>query len=204
MKKSHQTRYFLKLWCAISLLLLAPQIISARSAIEQPKPGMLLIATENLAGTSFEKTVILITQFSPQGATGIAINRPSEFKLTDVVPDASKHQAGQSPLYLGGPVHPSSVLFLTSHDAGHALIKITEGVYFGGGTNSVKDTLKRKQTKDNFRAFAGYAGWAPGQLNNEINRNDWTLKTADKNQLFLRDTSKIWLLLSQETAGNWI
>ena len=204
MKIPHQTRSFPSLWCAITLLLLIPQAFSATPAFKQLKPGILLIATKNLTDTSFEKTVILVTQHNAQGTTGIAINRPSKFTLTDVVPDASKHQAGKSPLFLGGPVHPRSVLFLTNDDPEQTLIKIIEGVYLGGGTNSVINILKGKRTKTNFRAYAGYAGWGPGQLTNEINRNDWILAQPEKAQLFLPDTSTIWLQLSKKNAGNWI
>lgn len=168
------------------------------------KPGVFLIATENLNGSSFEKTVIFITQYSDKGALGVAINRPSAFKLIDLVPDINSALFKQSAIFLGGPVHPKSIFFLKNTPGGPGVTRVIDGVFAGGGSRALKDLLDKKQYAGTLRTYAGYSGWYPGQLETEVGRGDWKTIEADGSLVFSSDTSGLWQKLSSATQGQWI
>jgi putative transcriptional regulator len=57
---------------------------------------------------------------------------------------------------------------------------------------------------DRFRVYAGYAGWAPGQLDQEFSRGDWHVLRADQEMIFEKDAVQIWPELIRRSAGRWV
>ena len=123
--------------------------------------GHLLIAGPSLWDTNFRRSVVLIGDHDEEGALGVVLNRPSGSTIGEAVPTLSSLVGSDEPLYVGGPVQPDSVVilgdFLQPERAG--LIAF-DSVGFLVGDVDVGQTLGLRRA----RVFAGYAGWAPGQL----------------------------------------
>src|SRR6267143_5806999 len=129
--------------------------------------GQLLLDNGKLRGSFFHRTVILICQHDAEGAFGVVLNRSTNNKVGDALaadlPDVLKEEV----LYLGGPVQPQALSYLHSDDylpdanvmpnvsVGHSLESLME---IGGSFSATKS----------IKVFAGYAGWSPGQLDDEM------------------------------------
>jgi putative transcriptional regulator len=74
--------------------------------------GQLLLASPTLLDPNFMRTVVLIGVHSGEGAMGVVLNRPSEVSVADAVPALGDTVEGAEPVYVGGPVQPSSIVFL--------------------------------------------------------------------------------------------
>lgn len=192
------------------LLLLALLAILTTGSIASPIPntqlqkGVFLIATKNLSKSSFEKTVILITKYSKYGAMGLVINRPTNFKIADIFPTLKSAKA-QNTLYLGGPVHPKSVVMLIGSTKSYNIPAIIDGVYLQGGHRTLKQFMEPQEpNEDIIQAYAGYSGWAPGQLEAEIGRGDWLITKADKSSIFEANSADLWQQLIKAWSGQWI
>lgn len=162
--------------------------------------GLFLIATENLHGTSFQETVIFITHLSQGGATGLAINRPTDIPLNHALPEDHGLRNHPGTLFLGGPVNPGALYLLVQTKQPTAfMLPVVDDIYFSSHHADIqpKDFLQ-------LRAYAGFSGWAPGQLQAEIARGDWlTIRTAP-GIIFEQDTSGLWQRLYQLKSANWI
>ncbi len=156
--------------------------------------GQLLLDNGSLSGSFFQQTVILVCQHNAEGAFGLVLNRSSGNKLGEmVVADLPEELKGQ-PLFLGGPVQLSALSFLHSDqylpdasvlpnlDLGHSLDMLVE---IG---ESFSPTKKIKM-------FAGYAGWSPGQLEDEMKRESWLTHPASLDLVFDTDPAKLWKLI---------
>lgn len=167
--------------------------------------GVFLVATENLKYSSFRETVVLITHASERGATGIAINRPSKVSLREAYPDIKQFKKHDDELYLGGPVLSNRlfVLMLTEHPHKdmHAIVK---NLFFTTGPNALAHGMESLKPGEFTRAYAGYAGWAPGQLEAEIKHGDWRVVAHDPSIIFDSNTQSVWYRLYERFSGNWI
>ncbi|WP_455209760.1 YqgE/AlgH family protein [Kaarinaea lacus] len=167
--------------------------------------GIFLVATEQLAHSSFKETVILITHHSERGATGLAINRPSEYQLNEVFPEEEKFRLHREEVFLGGPVHTNSVFVLMRTKRPHAnMYNIAKDLYFSAGVNALVHGLDNISSGEHARAYVGYSGWAPGQLEHEIHRGDWIVVHADPDIVFDQDHRSIWKKLLKSWSGQWI
>ena len=167
--------------------------------------GIFLIATEKLANTSFKETVILLTHYSKQGATGLAINRPSSFPLNEVFPEVDEFRKYKEEVFLGGPVQTNSVFVLMRTKRPHAgMYQIADELYFSAGISALAHGLGKRSSGEFARAYVGYAGWAPGQLDYEIHRGDWLIVHADPNIVFDVDHRTVWKQLLKSWSGQWI
>lgn len=158
------------------------------------------MATEQLHGTSFQETVILLTHVSKRGATGLAINRPTDIPLNQALPDIEQLENFSDPLFLGGPVKTHAIFFLVhTFEPNEGMHLITDNLYFSTGKNAFDHPVS-----GNARGYAGYAGWAPGQLRYEIERGDWLVVKTNPAIVFDKNLSGLWTRLKSRWSGNWI
>lgn len=191
-------------WC-LQLTLLICAGAYAEPTAHPLGTGMLLVATENLNGSSFEKTVILITQHDLQGSLGIAINRPAHQNIREFFPKFNA-KTGSLPLFLGGPVRPLALFVLTHTKPQKGWVPILSDIYFTGGPNAYQ-FLQQAQInlhEPHLRVFAGYAGWAAGQLEKEIKHGDWLTTPVDSAAIFSTEPEKTWERLHHTHSGKWI
>lgn len=161
--------------------------------------GKFLVASRKIKDPRFMETVILLTQYGPQGASGLVINRPTEVELSELFPDIEGLKRNAHSLYYGGPVAMDRVqLLISSAGKPEEALPVFDGVYFGLS----RDLLERvSDGKAIFRAYAGYSGWAAGQLEMELKRDDWHVMRADARTVFEADPSTVWPELIQRTEG---
>jgi putative transcriptional regulator len=81
--------------------------------------------------------------------------------------------------------------------------RVAEGIYFSRGLDPMLEDPSRDLSGDSTRVFAGYTGWAPGQLEAEIERGDWIVAWENPAVAFTRDVKKLWRKLLGSWSGRW-
>jgi len=166
--------------------------------------GRFLVATDSLQDPNFSRTVILMLSHEAGGAMGVIINRPSEVRLTEAVPALEDVREREDRLYFGGPVALNlMIVLLRSTREPAESRRVFEDVYVTGSLTALKAALARKGKAERVRAFVGHAGWAPGQLENEIARGDWRVVDADPGLIFDTPPRNVWPALNKRTGGEW-
>src|ERR1041385_575469 len=149
----------------------------------QSLKGQLLLDSGQLSGSFFHRTVVLICQHDQEGAFGLVLNRPSGNKVGDALvadlPDALREQT----LYLGGPVQPTAMSYLHS-DSFLPEDTIIANLELGHSLDSLVELAGSFSTTKQVRLFAGYSGWAAGQLEDELKRNAWVTHPASVDLVF--------------------
>jgi putative transcriptional regulator len=137
----------------------------------------LLVAMPSMADGHFAQSVTLVCEHSDKGALGIVLNKPLEMKLGDVLAqmklEAVQPNTAQQPVLRGGPVHTDRGFVL--HRPGGAwdsTHKISDQVQVTTSRDVLAAIARGEGPRDAFIAL-GYAGWEPGQLEQEILDNAW-------------------------------
>lgn len=163
--------------------------------------GQLLLDSGELSGSFFQRTVILVCQHDAEGAFGLVLNRSSGNKLGDMVvadlPDKLRDQT----LYLGGPVQLSALSFLHSDDFLPAA-GVMPNLELGHSLDDLVDLGESFSTSKKIRTFAGYAGWSPGQLEDELKRHAWLTHPASLELIFGK-TDKLWQSILREKGPKY-
>ena len=154
--------------------------------------GKLLVATP-VVGDFFHRSVVLVIEHSEEGAIGVVLGRPSEVLVADAVPvlaDAAEHE---DVIYVGGPVGTESVLALGDfEDPAQAGTPVA-------GSLGLVDPEEPSADLRRLRVYAGHAGWAPGQLDGELDAGAWIVADADPDDPF-RDED-IWPIVLRRQGG---
>lgn len=166
----------------------------------QPAKGRILIAEPFLQGPYFSRSIVFITEFSKEGAVGFVLNKSSDLYPDEVIEDLFNFK-GQ--LHIGGPVSSNTLHFL--HTLGEQVegsVKVTETLYWGGDFEQIKELINSgKADHTQVKFFAGYSGWSPGQLEDEITENSWIVSTLDDTTIMAADLDDIWKV-SMEGLGD--
>ncbi len=157
--------------------------------------GKLLIASPQLADY-FRRTVVLIVEHSEDGAMGIVLNRRTDAEVKEVVPTLAPMTDDDDVIHAGGPVEPDTVIALGDfEDPDEAGAHVT-------GSIGVLDPDRPEPALRRLRVFAGYAGWAPGQLDAEMEQDAWIVTTAEPDDLFSPDD--LWRRVVQRKGGEFV
>jgi len=167
--------------------------------------GMFLVASRQLRDPNFKETVVLLIDYGRDGAMGLVINRPSEVKLATVFPDIKELKKRTDTIYVGGPVAVNQMLLLV----GSPLVpeesqEVTQDVYLSSSWKVLERLLKNAVKDKRFRIFAGYAGWAPNQLDFEKDRGDWHVLKADAKTVFDKKPAEVWQELILRASVKWV
>jgi putative transcriptional regulator len=163
--------------------------------------GNLLIAGPALLDPNFWRTVVLVIEHTDEGALGLVLNRPSETTVGEAVPQLEELVDLEEQLYIGGPVQPSSVIVLAEfEDATDAALIAFDDIGVLGKGASLDDVSAGVRTG---RAFVGHAGWGPGQLDSELERGDWILEPARREDAFAGDPSELWPGVLTRKGGSY-
>jgi putative transcriptional regulator len=162
--------------------------------------GQLLIASPGLVDPNFWRTVVLIVEHSDEGALGLVLNRPSETTVGEAVSELERLLDVDDPLYIGGPVQPSALIVLAEFEVASdaALIAFEDvGVLASGVQDDPGPSVRRG------RAFVGHAGWGPGQLDSELERGDWILEPAEREDAFTTQPLELWPSVLTRKGGSY-
>lgn len=167
---------------------------------ETPKylKGHLLLDSGQLRGSFFQRTVLLICQHDAEGAFGLVLNRATGSKVGEMLvadlPDSLK----ESPLYLGGPVQPTALSFLHT-DSFIPDANVMPNVSLCHSLDALTEIGESFSPMRKVKMFAGYAGWSPGQLEEEIERKAWLTHPATPELVFDTDPEQLWrIILNQK------
>ena len=147
-----------------------------------------LIAMPNMADPHFAKTLTFICEHNDQGALGIVVNRPIEMNLQTLLEQVSIPLAssalGAVPIHFGGPVQVDRGFVLhTPLGQWQSTLAVSSEI----GLTTSKDILQavaRGEGPGKLFVTLGYAGWAPGQLENELAQNAWLTVQAQSDVIF--------------------
>src|SRR5262249_35641145 len=153
---------------------------------------------------SFAETVILLLEYSKDGALGVVLNRPTSVSLATVLPEIKALKKRKEVVSLGGPVGREQVLLLAySSRPPQDSQQIFGQCYIVASPKALQRLIDAGNPALKLRAFAGYAGWAPGQIDAEVARQDWHLLLADAATVFDLAPDKMWPELSRESEFEW-
>src|ERR1700680_2992598 len=163
--------------------------------------GQLLLASPALCDPNFWRTVVLIGVHSEEGAMGVVLNRPSEVTVGEAVPQLEQAVANQELLAVGGPVQPSSIVFLAEFlDPSPAGLLVLGRIGFPAPDADI-DALTEATARG--RVFAGYAGWGEGQLDAEIDHGDWIAQAALPEDVFTDVPAELWSAVLTRKGGSY-
>ena len=167
--------------------------------------GVFLVASRNLLDPNFAQTVVVLIEYSSQGAVGLIINRKTDIRLTKVLPDNRGFlRKRKDTVFVGGPVGVDQLLILVHADSNpEDSYKIMNDLYLYSNLDALEDLMKQGEDSGEFRAYAGYAGWSPGQLDSEVARGDWFVVTADIESIFSQEPEELWPRLIERSTAQW-
>jgi putative transcriptional regulator len=161
-------------------------------AVEGPEPvaGWLLVATPLLGDPHFSRTVVYLLEHDGGGTVGVVLNRPSHTPVGQVLPDWHDAVSGPAVVFGGGPVQPDGALCLGQLQPGaEGIREVVDGVAtvdLDGDVAVIAPNARR------LRVFAGHAGWAPGQLDDELAEGAWWVVPGSPDDLFSAEPKTMW------------
>jgi len=160
--------------------------------------GNLLIAMPTLVDPNFWHSVVLLgVHTQEEGAFGLVVNRPLDVAMADVLRELGHEVSGKDfPQVLGGgPVEPSHGFVLFESGAAfddEALLLADHGLAISGNTDTLVQ-LARGELSSRYHLVLGYSGWAPGQLEREIEENSWLIAPISTNIIFETPLQERWV-----------
>lgn len=157
----------------------------------RPSKGKLLIAEPSILNDdSFNRSIILLTEHTQNSTVGFILNRPLDYTIKDLIPEIDCDFS----IYQGGPVEQDNLYFIhKSPDLIPNSIEVSNGIFWGGNFDSLKNLLINKEiTSSQIRFFLGYSGWSANQLEGEIETHSWFVSENDFPNIFSADNTSLW------------
>jgi putative transcriptional regulator len=151
--------------------------------------AQMLVAGAGVAGVVFRQAVVLIADHDDNGALGFVLNRPSQTSIADAAPVLSSLPVSDGRIYIGGPVQPDAVAVLAQFDepeVASQLIFDSVGFVSADAPPNVRGAVKRA------KVVAGYAGWAAGQLDAELEAGGWIIEPPRVDDVFYEEPERLW------------
>jgi putative transcriptional regulator len=174
-------------------LLLSGSSWPASAADTKPLTAILIVARDDLPDPNFADSIVLVMNNLGPAPVGIIINRPTSIAVSQFFPDLKRLAQVRDKVYFGGPVDFEFVWFLFRADKPpRNAVQACDGVYLSADRQLLRQLLGRDKPMDSLRIYVGHAGWAPGQLEDEIERHDWTLRHAGADAIFGGKSEHRW------------
>lgn len=154
---------------------------------------VLLVSMPQMLDPNFSKTVVLLAEYTAQGAFGLVLNRRmDEPAISIVTADDPLDIHPAMHLYTGGPVEPTRAWILTAkQELDPESLEIVDGVYLSASPTIVRRTLESAPDQD-VRMVVGYAGWGAGQLDVELAQGAWLLAPVQTDLIFETSSETMW------------
>lgn len=162
--------------------------------------GRLLVATPLIADPTFERTVVLLLAHGPDGAFGVVLNRPSDTAVVEVAPAWADLAAAPGVVFVGGPVGQDALVALGRCPGGG----VPPEARVLGDCGAVDLELHPGDggpAWDEVRLFAGSAGWAPRQLEDELAEGAWWVVDGLPSDVVVADPDRLWAQVLRRQRG---
>jgi putative transcriptional regulator len=164
--------------------------------------GRLLVAAPMLDEPTFHRTVVLVLDHDEDGALGVVLNRVSGVPVGEAVAPWAELVSEPPVVFGGGPVEPDAIVAL-----GRTAARV--GAEQGGFVDEhvrlvdlTADPTLEQLDLETVRIFAGYAGWAPGQLEGEVVQDAWFVVDAEPEDVFTADPAGLWHRVLRRQRGD--
>jgi putative transcriptional regulator len=139
-----------------------------------PAKGKILISEPFLPDTFFSRSIVYLTDHTPQGSVGFILNKKIDLTLANAI---SGFEGWNEKLNMGGPVAPDTIHYLhTMGDMIPRSVFVEDNIFWGGDIDSIRDLVSSGSiTSAQIRFFLGYSGWSEGQLERELKEDSWVI-----------------------------
>ena len=178
-------------------------MLPARGVTDAPanRRGRLLVASPSLVDDNFRRAVVLMLEHSDEGALGLVLNRPTGLVAAEALPARIADLLSPSELvHEGGPVQPEAVIVLAD------FIDPSDAPTLTFDSVGIVDPERLASTPGEIRtarAFGGYAGWAAGQLEREIEQDAWIDAHATAGDVFTDAPDGLWSGVLERKGGTY-
>ncbi len=157
----------------------------------KPTKGKLLIAEPSiLSDSSFNRSVVLLTEHNDKGSVGFIFNKPSPYTIGDLIPEMDSDLM----IYYGGPVSENNLYFV--HKVPELIpdsVEIGNGIFWGGDFDTIQELIRENVlSKNDIRFFLGYSGWSEKQLESELSTTSWLVIENKFKNLFTVNHNSFW------------
>jgi putative transcriptional regulator len=157
-----------------------------------PFRPVLLVSMPQLQDPNFSKTVVLLCDYGSEGAFGLVLNRPTDMAASAMVRLEPPVAGGNNlPLWIGGPVEPERGWILLDEEPAEDFKLIRDGLFLSTSQSLLRGVLEANPAP-RARIIAGYAGWGPGQLDEELAQSSWLLSEIDLDLVFDLPADVMW------------
>jgi putative transcriptional regulator len=146
--------------------------------------------------------VVLICEHSDEGALGLVLNRPGDVAVSDAAAELVPLAGSDTLIDIGGPVQPDALLVLAEFDDPEqdAGMHIIGSLGIMGDRRTIEELV---ESTERVRVFAGYAGWGRGQLDAELDRDDWFVAPAGIDDIFDTNAELLWQRVLERKGGHY-
>lgn len=178
-----------------ALLVLFAAMTGAARAVDLSQ-AVILVASERLAGSLYEQTVVLAAPLPQGGHLGFVVNRPTSVKLETLFPEQASTHNVVDPVYAGGPVLARGVFAVTrkAPDNSDSVVPLMPGLVVAIDGETVDRIIET--APNDARYFVGLMMWTPDELEEEIEQGAWDVRPADVDTVLPASSPGLWKSLS--------
>ncbi|QHC29719.1 MULTISPECIES: YqgE/AlgH family protein [unclassified Streptomyces] len=158
--------------------------------------GRLLVATPALADPNFDRAVVLLLDHDEEGSLGVVLNRPTPVGVGDILADWAELTGEPGVVFQGGPVSLDSALGVAVIPGGANGERAPLGWRRVHGAIGLVDLEAPPEllapAVGSLRIFAGYAGWGPGQLEEELAEGAWYVVESEPGDVSSPEPERLW------------
>lgn len=179
----------------------APSATTGQTPDMRSTRGRLLVAGPNLRDPNFFRTVVLMLDHDEEGALGVVLNRPTDHPVAAALETWAPYVCAPSTVFVGGPVAPDTALALGHLPPGTAApVGFTPVIGPVGIVNL--DSPELGEVVRDVRVFAGYSGWAPGQLEGELASDAWLVLDSSPTDARASQPELLWGTVLRRQPGS--
>jgi putative transcriptional regulator len=172
-----------------------------RGEVRALAKGKVLVAARSLRDPNFVETVVLLVDFSADGAVGLILNRRTDVPISRVFTGPEGLRAGRSTLFLGGPVDVKGILGLARGANASLNRHVVKDVYLVNSRESLDALLGAGTSPEWCRVYAGYSGWGAEQLQREVIAGAWSVLEGNGRIAFDPQPETLWDRLIRLAGG---
>ncbi|MCH9611890.1 MAG: hypothetical protein S4CHLAM102_03640 [Chlamydiia bacterium] len=165
--------------------------------------GTCLVASPDIQADHFFRSVILLCEHTESGSFGITLNSPLNIDLPQEIAPPEQVSNPNIRIRSGGPVMQTQMMLLHScRDIKNQTLEIIDNVYLGGDLKFLQETLKEPSGPELLLCF-GYAGWGPGELEQEFMAGQWFVSPANQELIFTQNPESLWKQTLRSMGGKY-